>query len=55
VGGACDAWERRENCARFWWESPRERDPSEGVTGSCEHGDELLGSGATEFISHKTN
>jgi hypothetical protein len=20
------AWERRENCRRFWWESPKERD-----------------------------
>jgi hypothetical protein len=20
------AWERRENCTRFWWESPREGD-----------------------------
>jgi hypothetical protein len=20
------AWERRENCTRFWWESPKERD-----------------------------
>jgi hypothetical protein len=19
-------WERREKCARFWWESPKERD-----------------------------
>jgi hypothetical protein len=23
------AWERRENCTRFWWESPKERDHSE--------------------------
>jgi hypothetical protein len=23
------AWERRENCKRFWWESPKERDHSE--------------------------
>jgi hypothetical protein len=23
------AWERRENCTRFWWESPNERDRSE--------------------------
>jgi hypothetical protein len=23
------AWERRENCAMFWWESPKERDYSE--------------------------
>jgi hypothetical protein len=21
-----NAWERREKCARFWWESPKERD-----------------------------
>jgi hypothetical protein len=29
------AWERREKCARFWWESPKERDHSEdqGVGG----------------------
>jgi hypothetical protein len=29
------AWERRENCTRFWWESPKERDHSEdqGVGG----------------------
>jgi hypothetical protein len=20
------AWDRRENCTRFWWESPKERD-----------------------------
>jgi hypothetical protein len=23
------AWERREKCTRFWWESPKERDSSE--------------------------
>jgi hypothetical protein len=23
------AWEREENCTRFWWESPKERDHSE--------------------------
>jgi hypothetical protein len=29
------AWERRGNCARFWWESPNEKDHSEdrGVEG----------------------
>jgi hypothetical protein len=29
------AWERRENCKRFWWESPKKRDRSEdrGVDG----------------------
>jgi alpha-glucosidase (family GH31 glycosyl hydrolase) len=29
------ALERRENCTRFWWESPKERDNSEdqGVDG----------------------
>jgi hypothetical protein len=29
------AWERRENCAKFWWESPKEGDHSEdqGVGG----------------------
>jgi hypothetical protein len=24
------AWERREKCKRFWWESPKERDHWEG-------------------------
>jgi hypothetical protein len=23
------AWERREKCTRFWWESPKESDLSE--------------------------
>jgi hypothetical protein len=29
------AWERREKCARFWWESPREEDhwEDQGVGG----------------------
>jgi hypothetical protein len=31
------AWERREKCTRFWWESPKERDhwedEDEGVGG----------------------
>jgi hypothetical protein len=29
------AWERKEKCTRFWWESPKERDHSEdqGVVG----------------------
>jgi hypothetical protein len=29
------AWERREKCTRFWWESPREKDHLEdqGVGG----------------------
>jgi hypothetical protein len=29
------AWERREKCKRFWWESPKERDHLEdqGVGG----------------------
>jgi hypothetical protein len=31
----CHAWERREKCTRFWWESPKERDHLEdqGVGG----------------------
>jgi hypothetical protein len=24
-----NAWERREKCRRFWWESPKERDHSD--------------------------
>jgi hypothetical protein len=24
------AWERREKCKRFWWESPKERDQGVG-------------------------
>jgi hypothetical protein len=29
------AWERREKCTRFWWESPKERDhwEDQGVDG----------------------
>jgi hypothetical protein len=27
------AWERREKCTRFWWESPKERDHSEDQVG----------------------
>jgi hypothetical protein len=29
------AWERREKCTTFWWESPKERDHSEdqGIDG----------------------
>jgi hypothetical protein len=23
------AWERREKCTRFWWESPKKKDHSE--------------------------
>jgi hypothetical protein len=23
------AWESRDNCTRFWWESPKERDRTE--------------------------
>jgi hypothetical protein len=33
--GMWHAWERREKCTRFWWESPKERDHLEdqGVGG----------------------
>jgi hypothetical protein len=33
--GMWHAWERREKCTRFWWESPKERDHPEdqGVGG----------------------
>jgi hypothetical protein len=33
--GMWHAWERKEKCTRFWWESPKERDHSEdeGVDG----------------------
>jgi hypothetical protein len=36
--GMWHAWERREKCTRFWWESPKERDLSEdqGVGGRME-------------------
>jgi hypothetical protein len=27
--GMWHAWERKEKCTRFWWESPKERDHSE--------------------------
>jgi hypothetical protein len=29
------AWERREKCSRFWWESPKERDclQDQGIDG----------------------
>jgi hypothetical protein len=36
------AWERREKCTKFWWESPKERDHFEdqGVGGKM--GSELI-------------
>jgi hypothetical protein len=32
------AWERREKCTRFWWESPKERDhwEDQGLGGKME-------------------
>jgi hypothetical protein len=32
------AWERRENCTRFWWESPKKRDRSEDGRRRWENG-----------------
>jgi hypothetical protein len=34
--GMWHAWERREKCTRFWWESPKERDHSkdQGIGGN---------------------
>jgi hypothetical protein len=29
VGMGWNAWERKEKCTRFWWESPKERNHSE--------------------------
>jgi hypothetical protein len=35
-GSMWHAWERRETCTRFWWESPKERDywEDQGVGGN---------------------
>jgi hypothetical protein len=40
------AWERREDCTRFWWRSPKERDNSEdqGVGGRMDLREVVLGS-----------
>jgi hypothetical protein len=53
--GMRHAWERREKCTRFWWESPKERDDSEdrGIDGRI--GLEwilgrLVGAGGVEWI-----
>jgi hypothetical protein len=37
-GGMWYEWERRENCTRFWWETPKERDilQDRGVDGTME-------------------
>jgi hypothetical protein len=32
------AWERREKCTRFWWESPKERDRSKDQSVGVEDG-----------------
>jgi hypothetical protein len=32
------AWERGENCTRFWWENPKETDDSEDPRGRWEDG-----------------
>jgi hypothetical protein len=36
------AWERREKCKRFWWDSPKERDHFEDEGGK-------MGSGLKEI------
>jgi hypothetical protein len=42
--GMWHAWERRDKCTRFWWETPKERDHSEGreVDGRMES-EQILG------------
>jgi hypothetical protein len=37
------AWERREKCTGFWWDSPKAKDHSEdrGVDGRMDFGDWL--------------
>jgi hypothetical protein len=36
------AWESRENCTRFWWEMPKERDHSEDQGVGERMGSELI-------------
>jgi hypothetical protein len=45
------AWERREKCTRFWWESPKERDHLEdqGVGGKMES-EWILAWGGVDWI-----
>jgi hypothetical protein len=46
--GGCDgrgmwhAWDRREKCTRFWWESPKGRDHSEDRVVDGRMGSELI-------------
>jgi hypothetical protein len=49
------AWERREKCTGFWWESPKDRDHSEdqGVNGRMGSMDlrEIVGGGVYSGFS----
>jgi hypothetical protein len=40
--GMWHAWERRENCKRFWWESPKERDHLEDQGVGAKMGSEWI-------------
>jgi hypothetical protein len=46
------AWERIENCTRFWWESPKERDYWEDPRRRWEDGilGTLAGGGGLDWI-----
>jgi hypothetical protein len=49
------AWERREKCTRFWWESPKERDHLEDQVVGGKMGSEwILGRLAWGYGLHST-